>query len=45
MRFSGETRNSAIFRFGSTFAAAKWPRIGSLTFLGFAAPAPSWTAE
>ena len=36
MRFSGETRNSASFRFGSTLASAKWPRIACVVFFGFA---------
>jgi hypothetical protein len=41
---SGATRNSASLRFGSTFAFAKWPRIGLPTFFTFALPTPSWTA-
>src|SRR3954466_1962769 len=41
---SSETRNSAIFAFGSTFAAAKWPRCGLVTFLTLAAPTPSCSA-
>ena len=43
--FSGATRNSATFRLGSTLAFAKWPRIGWLTRLALAIPAPSCTAE
>src|SRR5215213_5500455 len=41
---SSETRNSANFDFGSTFAAAKWPRCGLVTFLTLAAPTPSCSA-
>jgi hypothetical protein len=40
----GLTRNSPTLRFGSTFALAKWPRIGLVTFFGLALPAPSCTA-
>ena len=36
----GEKRFMQLY-FGSTFAAAKWPRIGFVTFLAFAEPAPS----
>ena len=36
IRFSGLTRNSASFRFGSTLATAKWPRIACVVFFGLA---------
>ena len=42
---SGETRNSATLRLGSTLALAKWPRSGWATFLTLALPTPSWTAS
>ena len=44
MRFSGLTRNSATFRFGSTEALAKWPRSACGVFLTLARPTPSWSA-
>src|SRR5699024_9197227 len=44
MRLSLLTRNSATRRLGSTFALAKWPRIGCVVFFALAAPAPSCTA-
>ena len=41
---SSSTRNSPTFALGSTFALAKWPRIGWVTFLALRVPTPSWTA-
>jgi hypothetical protein len=37
----GETRNSTSFAFGSTLAAAKWPRIALDVFFTLEVPAPS----
>ena len=41
---SSATRNSASFAFGSTFALAKWPLFGLVTFFTLAWPQPSCTA-
>ena len=41
---SSPTRSSHRPRPPSTFALAKWPRIGADTRLALASPAPSWTA-
>ena len=42
---SSLTRNSASLALGATFALAKWPRIGLVTFLTLAVPTPICTAQ